>query len=368
MKLIFIGNTAWSMYNFRRPVFEHFLKQGCEVVVASSSDAVYENLLQLMGCRFRSVDMESKGKNPMKDFKTMWQIRCILREERPDICFFYTIKPNVYGGIAATLTGIPFVPVTTGLGYVFLVDNIVSKIAKFLYKMAFRKAVQVWFLNQDDVDAFKQARLVPDDKISVLRGEGIDVGRFELHDNSESLSFILVARMLWDKGVGEFVESARILKEKYPSVKFKLLGFLGVDNPSAISKEQMDEWVDEGVIDYLGAVNDVRPFLYDSTCVVLPSSYREGIPFSLMEGAAAGKPLIATNGVGCKEVVEDGVTGFLCGLKDVHSLSCCMEKIVQMPEAERRQMGLRGREKMENEFGIRLVIQKYDELVKSLHL
>lgn len=172
--------------------------------------------------------------------------------------------------------------------------------------------------------------------------------------------------MLWDKGVGEFVEAARILKTKYPLVKFKLLGFLDVDNPNAISKAQMDKWVNEGVVEYLGTTEDVRPYLYDSTCVVLPSSYREGIPFSLMEGAAAGKPLITTNGVGCKEVVEDGVTGFLCQMKNAHSLSYCMEKIIKMPEEERRRMGMKGREKMMDEFDIHLVIQKYDKLLKLL--
>lgn len=368
MKLIFVGNTAWSMYNFRRPIFEHFLAQNNEVIIASPSDKTYQQQLQSLGCKCYPISIEAKGNNPIKDLSTMWQIRSILKKENPDCCFFYTIKPNVYGGMAATLLGIPFVPITTGLGYVFLVDNAVSKIAKLLYKVAFRKAMQVWFLNQDDVDAFKQAKLVPNDKISILKGEGININRFELHNNSSEISFILVARMLWDKGVGEFVEAARMLKRKYPQVEFRLLGFLGVDNPSAISKEQMDEWVNEGVVDYLGATKDVRPFLYNSTCVVLPSTYREGIPFSLMEGAAAGKPLIATDGVGCKEVIDDGLTGFLCKPKDVQSLSHCMEKIIQMPEEERIQMGMRGREKMKKEFGIDLVIRKYDELLKSLHL
>lgn len=367
MKLIFIGNTAWSMYNFRRPVFEYFQEQGFEIIIASPSDEIYQQQLRLIGCKCYSIDIEAKGNNPIKDLATMWQIFSILKKEKPACCFFYTIKPNVYGSMAATLLGIPFIPVTTGLGYVFLVDNAVSKVAKFLYKIAFRKAVQVWFLNQDDVNAFRQAKLVPDDKISILKGEGIDVNRFELHNGSSAISFILVARMLWDKGVGEFVNAARILNGKYPQVKFKLLGFLGVDNPSAISREQMNEWVNEGIVEYLGVAKDVRPFLYDSTCVVLPS-YREGIPFSLMEGAAAGKPLIATDGIGCKEVVDDGLTGFLSRLKDVQSLSHCMEKIILMSENERIQMGMRGREKMKKEFGVDLVIRKYDELIKSLSL
>ena len=359
MKLIFIGNTAWSMYNFRRPLFQYYLGKGYEVIVASPSDGDYHEQLEELGCRCYDIGMQVKGNNPVKDFATMWQIRKILKKEKPDCCFFYTIKPNIYGSIAAANLSIPYVPITTGQRYVLLVDNWVSRIAKLLYKLAFRKAKQVWFLNEDDVSSFKEAKLIDESKISILKGEGIDVNRFEVHHETKEISFLLVARMLWDKGVGEFVEAAKILKKKYPNIKFKLLGAVGVENPSAISNEKMDEWIKEGYIEYLGVTSDVRPYLYDSTCVVLPS-YREGIPFSLMEGAAAGKPLVATNAVGCKEVVEDGVTGFLCRVKDVQSLADCMEKIVLMPAEDRNVMGMKGRNKVQTEFGIDVVIMKYN--------
>lgn len=365
MKLIFVGNTAWGMYNFRKPVLQYFIDKKNEVIVISPKDNTFQNLLNSIGCKCYTINIEAKGNNPIIDMKTMWQIHKILIKEKPDCCFFYTIKPNIYGSMAAASLNIPYIPITTGLGYVFLVDNFVSKIAKFLYRIAFRKAKQVWFLNQDDVDAFKKENLIDERKISILKGEGIDVNRFEIHHNEHELSFLLVARMLWDKGVGEFVEAARILKTKYPNVKFRLLGFLGVDNPSAISKEQMEEWIQEGIIEYLGTTKDVRPFLYDATCVVLPS-YREGISFSLMEGAASGKPLVATNAVGCKDIVDDGITGYLCNVKDSKDLAKQMEKIILMPEVERNQMGLRGREKMKNEFGIDIVINKYIEILNEI--
>ena len=364
MKLIFIGNTAWSMYNFRRPLFQYYLGKGYEVIVASPSDGDYHEQLEELGCRCYDIGMQVKGNNPVKDFATMWQIRKILKKEKPDCCFFYTIKPNIYGSIAAANLSIPYVPITTGLGYVFLVDNWVSRIAKLLYKLAFRKAKQVWFLNEDDVSSFKEAKLIDESKISILKGEGIDVNRFEVHHETKEISFLLVARMLWDKGVGEFVEAAKIMKKKYPNVSFKLLGAIGVDNPSAISKEKMDEWIKEGHIEYMGVTSDVRPYLYNSACVVLPS-YREGIPFSLLEGAAAGKPLIATKAVGCKEVVDDNVNGFLCEIKDARSLADCMEKIILMSVAERCAMGMNGRNKVKAEFGIDVVIQKYDNFLKA---
>ena len=276
MKIIFAGNTAWGMYNFRKPILQHFVKNNNEVIIICPKDETYQEQLQSIGCQCYTVDMEAKGYNPIKDMKTMWQIRRILKKEKPDCCFFYTIKPNIYGSMAAASLNIPYIPITTGLGYVFLVNNFISRIAKILYKIAFRRAKQVWFLNQDDVNAFKKEKLIDENKISILKGEGIDVNQFEVHHTNKEISFLLVARMLWDKGVGEYVEAAKILKAKYPNTKFKLLGFLGVDNPSAISKEQMDEWVKEGNIEYLGTTNNVKPFLYDASCIVLPS-YREGI-------------------------------------------------------------------------------------------
>lgn len=358
MKYIFAGNTAWGMYNFRKPILQFLVNREDEVVVITPKDNTYQNQLTSIGCKCYTINIEAKGSNPIKDLKTMWQIRNILKKEKPDCCFFYTIKPNIYGSLAAASLSIPYIPITTGLGYIFLIDNWVSKIAKFLYRLAFRKAKQVWFLNQDDVDAFKRENLIEENKISILKGEGIDVNRFEVHHNNKEISFLLIARMLWDKGVGEFVEAARMLKSKYPNVKFKLLGFLGVDNPSAISKEQMDKWIEEGIIEYLGTTKDVRPFIYDATCIVLPS-YREGISFSLMEGAAAAKPLIATNAIGCKDVIDDGITGFLCKIKDSKDLADKMEKMTLMLEKDRIRMGLRGREKMKNEFDIKMVIEKY---------
>lgn len=365
MRLVFVGNTAWGMYNFRRPVLQYFINKGNEVFVITPKDVTFQNHLKSIGCKCYTIDIEAKGYNPIKDMKTMWQIRKILKIENPDCCFFYTIKPNIYGSMAAAALNIPYIPIITGLGYVFLVNNLVSKVAKLLYKVAFCKAKQIWFLNQDDANAFKKEKLINEKKISILKGEGIDVNRFEIHHGSLEISFLLVARMLWDKGVGEFVEAARILKRKYPNIKFKLLGFLGVDNPSAISEEQMDEWVKEGNIEYLGTTNDVRPFLYDATCIVLPS-YREGISFSLMEGAAAGKPLVATNAVGCKDIIDDGITGFLCNLKDSKDLADQMEKIILMSNENRIQMGLKGRKKIENEFGIKYIIDKYAEFINNI--
>ena len=365
MKILFSGNTAWSMYNFRRLVFEHFLKQGHEVVVVSPFDETYQQQLKALGCKVLPIDIEAKGNNPLKDLCTCYHYRQIMIKEKPDYCFFYTIKPNIYGSMAAASLGISYTPVTTGLGYTFLVDNLISKIAKRLYKFAFRNSPSVWFLNKDDAESFVSGRIIQPAQVHILPGEGIDLSHFAVVEEPEEISFLLVARMLWDKGVGGYVDAARLLKQKYSDVRFKLLGFLGVDNPQAIAKEQMDEWVKEGVVDYLGVTTDVRPFIQDSTCVVLPSFYREGIPFTLMEGAASGRQLVATNGVGCKEVIDDGVNGFLCKLKDAEDLAHCMELIIRMTPEQRMEMGKKGREKMQKEFSMDIVLKHYEEVIGS---
>lgn len=365
MKLIFAGNTAWSMYNFRRFVFQHFIKQGHEVIVLAPHDNEYQPLIASLGCKFYPIQIEGKGHNPLKDIRTILQFRKIFKKEKPDYCFFYTIKPNIYGSLAAASLHIPYIPITTGLGYIFLTNNLISKIAQTLYKVAFKKAPQIWFLNEDDANTFVCKKLIRKEQAHILKGEGIDVDYFEVHNEYTETSFLLVARMLWDKGVGEFVEAATKLKKKYPEVKFQLLGFLGVNNPNAISQEQMNKWIQEGNIEYLGSTNDVRPFLYQSSCVVLPSFYREGIPFSLMEGAAAGKPLIATNNIGCKDVIDHGITGFLVNKRDSEDLAKAMEKIILMPKEKRIDMGLKGRQKMQKEFGLPIIIKQYDQIISN---
>lgn len=368
MKLIFSGNTAWGMYNFRRKVLSTCISKGHKVYVIIPPDNFYEKQIKSLGCEIFTIQIEGKGTNPIKDFILFYEYKKIFKRIKPDACFFYTIKPNIYGGLAARTLNIPYIPITTGLGYTFLNNNLVSKIARFLYKIAFKKAHQVWFLNNEDSQAFISHNIIEKEKAYILKGEGIDINDFEIHNENNKISFLLVARMLWDKGVGEFVEASKILKPQYPNVQFQLLGFLGVNNPSAVSKEQMDKWEKEGYIQYLGSTQDVRPFIYKASCIVLPSKYREGIPFSLMEGAAAGKPLIATNTIGCKDVVTDSYNGYLCTIGDAKSLADAMKKIINMSPEERQQMGLKGRMKMNKEFSIKLIIKDYESAIDQINI
>lgn len=361
-KILFVGNTAWSMYNFRRSLFSKLLTLNYDVTVVSPEDEFYQNKLKELGCNCITLDIASKGVNPFIDGKLILNIKKILVEVKPDFCFFYTIKPNIYGSIAANSLNINHIAIITGLGYTFINNNIISIVAKKLYKFALKSASQIWFLNSEDKEIFIKYKLVDKSKTSILKGEGIDLNHFCCTDLPKKTSFLLIARMLWDKGVGEFVDAAKLLKSKYPDVNFNLLGFVGVDNPSAISNKQIDEWTSSGVINYLGSTTDVRPYISECSCVVLPS-YREGVPVSLLEGAAMGRPLITTNAVGCKEAVDHGINGYICNIKDVNGLAKCMEQIILMSPDERLNMGLKGRKKMEREFDVNLVINRYIDVL-----
>ena len=363
--IIFAGNTAWSMYNFRRNLIQAFVANDYTVTVLAPHDNVFTPKLLELSVNFIPVAINPKGTNPIQDIRLFLRYKKIFKRIKPDFIFFYTIKPNIYGSLAAQRCKIPHIAVTTGLGYTFLANNLTSKISKYLYKIAFQKVEQVWFLNDDDRQAFLHHKLVDKPKTFVLNGEGVDLERFHISSLQKKtpVTFLLASRMLWDKGVGEFVEAARIIKRKYPDTKFQLLGFLGVGNPTAICKKQMDKWQSEGIIDYLGVTDDVKPFIEAATCVVLPSYYREGIPFILLEGAASGRPVITTNWVGCKETVEDNITGFMCNVKDPVGLAACMEKAILLSPEQYRDMALAGRKKMEQEFDVQLVIKHYLEIL-----
>ena len=357
------------MYNFRRSLFAALIREGYRVTVIAPADDTFRPKLEAAGCSFVPVEIRAKGINPFHDLKLCAALFCRLRKLRPDFCFFYTIKPNIYGCMAAALAGIRHIAVTTGLGYTFIARNPVAWLARRLYRLSFRTAEQVWFLNEDDRQAFLQEKLVKEEKTYILKGEGVDTEFFSGKDDSSGkpVSFLLMARMLWDKGVGEYVEAARVLKKKYPDAAFRLLGFVGVDNPSAIPLQTIRSWCEEGVVEYLGTAPDVRPHIAAASCVVLPS-YREGIPVSLLEGSSMGKPLVTTDAAGCRDTVDDGLTGYVCRLHDAESLAEAMEKIIRMTPGERLRMGAAGREKMKREFSAHRIAGCYREALRRYGL
>lgn len=362
-----VCNTAWAIYTYRRGLLRALTKAGAQVTVIAPRDRTFEPLAA-MGCRCVELPVASKGTNPLDDLRTLLTLYRHYRALKPDVVFHYTIKPNIYGSIAAWLARTPSVAVTTGLGYVFIQKSRAAQVAKRLYRFAFRFPREVWFLNRDDEGAFKDGNLLAHpERARLLHGEGVDLADFPFTPLPEraEFAFVLIGRLLWDKGVGEYVEAARTLRARYPLARFKLLGPVGVDNPSAISREEVAAWEREGVIEYLGETADVRPFIADADCVVLPS-YREGVPRTLMEASAMGRPIVATNVPGCREVVADGVNGLLCEARDGASLAASLARILDLDAPARAAMAGRGRKKIEKEFDERVVVQRYRELIREI--
>lgn len=368
-KVVIAVNTAWNIYNFRIGIIHELINNGYEVIALAPQDEYAEKLKEV-GCRFQHISIDSKGVNPVKDLFLFLRYVMIFINTRPYVLLTYTIKPTIYASIATRILGIPTINNISGLGTVFIKKSIVTHLVNTLYKIALRKSYHVFFQNSDDRKLFGELGLIRSDRVSQLPGSGVDLQLFKPEGVGKKadgkVNFILIARMLWDKGVGDYVEAAKLVKTKFENIDFKLLGFLDVQNPSAISKKQMDEWHQSGVVQYLGSTDDVKSVIAESDCVVLPSAYREGVPRTLLEAAAMGKPIITTDTIGCKEVVDDGINGFLCRIKDPVDLANAMIKIIEMSPVERENMGMQGRKKMEREFDVNIVIQKYIETIDSI--
>ncbi|EPH6329640.1 glycosyltransferase family 4 protein [Vibrio cholerae] len=366
MKLIMVANTAWSVFNFRYSLIKELLSSGVELYVIAPEDKFSAKLVE-MGCQVLDLPMQAKGVNPLADLGLMLRLLRHYREIKPDFIIHYTIKPNIYGSLAAKLAGIPSLAITTGLGYTFVNQNVVSQVARQLYKFAFRYPKEVWFLNEDDRRAFLEHHLIEPDKAVLLHGEGVNLNHFVPTDKpqpDENIRFLLIARMLRDKGVCEFVEAARQIRQHYPNAIFQLLGDCGVPNPSVIGREEIAQWEKDGIVEYLGTTDDVRPIIAQADCLVLPS-YREGIPRTMIESAAMAKPLIVSDAPGCRDVVLDGQTGYLCEVKNAKALAQRCEQFLTLSDSEKQAMGNAGRSFMEAKFDEKLVIKQYFATLKK---
>ena len=363
MKVLIALNTAWNLFNFRAGLIRALVAQGHAVVAVAPDDA-YASRLAELGCRFVALPMDNQGTHPGRDALLLWRFWRLLRRERPDVYLGYTVKPNVYGSLAAGWLGIAVINNIAGLGAVFIQNGWLLRLVRWLYRIALGGSAKVFFQNEDDRQLFVGGGLVRPELCGLLPGSGIDLERFgllplpALDAQPRKLRFLLIARMLWDKGVGEYVQAAGLVRARWPDAEFCLLGFLDVKNPAAISGAQMQTWVQQGHVRYLGVSDDVRAEIASADCVVLPS-YREGTPRTLLEAAAMGRPLIASDAVGCREVVDDGQNGYLCKVRDATDLAEKMERMLLLHPGERAAMGRRGREKMEREFDEQIVIRKY---------
>jgi glycosyltransferase involved in cell wall biosynthesis len=344
------------------------LAEGHEVHTIAPSDD-YTHFLTEIGCIHHNIKMDSRGANPIKDLGLLIELWNVYRRLKPDVILHFTIKPNVYGTLAAAMLDIPTVNNVCGLGTVFLKDNLVSKIAIWLYKLSFRYPSKIFFQNPDDLKLFVSRKLVDAERADIVPGSGINLQHFvpANFQRNETFTFLMISRLITDKGVMEYVNAIKRFKQQGIKAKFQVLGAIDPEHARGIKENTIARWIEEDTFEYLGTTNDVRQFIHNADCVVLPS-YREGTPRTLLEAASSAKPIIATDVPGCNHVVEDNINGLLCKIKDEKDLAEKMIQMQAMDNAKLKAFGQNGRVKMESQFDEKLVINKYLAELKNIQI
>lgn len=360
--IVIAANSSWNIVNFRAGLIRALKAAGYRVVVIAPGDPDSASRFDALGVHRIALGLDRSGMNPLAEARLVFAYRHILQRIRPAAVLSFTIKPNIYGALAARTLGIPAIANISGLGTAFARRSLLRHIAARLYRFSLAKAATVFFQNPDDQAEFLGERLVRPSQARLLPGSGIDLAHFAPAPLPPGPpTFLVIARLLADKGIREYAAAARFVRAGHPDARFQLLGPLDRGNPTAIGAHELDEWCAQGLIDYLGASEDVRPFIRKATAVVLPSYYREGIPHSLLEGAAMARPLITTDEPGCRELVVNGDAGLACKARDPQDLARAIERMIAMPAQERRAMGLAARRLVEAQYSETLVCEAYLE-------
>jgi len=371
MRLLFLVTEDWYFCSHRLPIARAARNAGFEVVVATRVGK-HTSCIQEEGFRLIPLSMRRRGKNPIREVLTILEILKIYRREKPILVHHVAIKPAIYGSLAARFAQVPIVVnALAGLGFVFSSDNVKANLLRPWIKIAFRllfnmECGKLILQNPDDRNLLTESGLLSRDRTVLIRGSGVDVARFKASPEPEDRPIVvtMIARMLLDKGVIDFVEAARILKRKDVSIRAVLVGAPDFENPASISEHQLLAWQLEGVIEWLGQRSDIPGVLAESHIAVLPS-YREGLPRTLLEAAACARPIIATDVPGCREIVQHGKNGLLVPVKDPYALADAIEQLVT-DKAMRQRMGRMGRELVKTEFTESIVVHKTLGLYRSM--
>ncbi len=371
-KIALVGNHARWVYQFRLGLLKKLKELGLKVVVLANPDP-FEQKLQKEGIDFEPIHINFYGNNPLQDLRLAFQLFRLYRKHRFDHIIHFTIKPNIFGGLAARFAGIPSFAVVTGLGHVMNEKNPPSsRIGRFLYKVTLGLHKKVIVLNEQDAEDLIGRHMVKPGRLELLPGEGVDTQFYRpLSDKKmrDYPAFLFSGRLIRDKGIFEFVEAARIIKARYPETRFRILGMLDPLGIHSLPVSTLQEWVRQGWIEYIGETVDVRPYVAKADCLVLPSYYREGMSRVLMEAASMETPIITTRQPGCQEMVDDGRTGLLCQSRNPQDLAEKMEQFIRLDKIDRLIMGKNARIKMQREFEERFIIQRYlDLLSETLNL
>jgi glycosyltransferase involved in cell wall biosynthesis len=362
-------NAAWNIVNFRAGLVRALQKAGHEVIALAPPDEFVPQLIEL-GVTYVPIELDRKGTNPFQELKTLLGLRQALRRVRPDIYLGYTPKPNIYGAIACRSLGIPAIVNIAGLGSMFDGQGMRARGMRLLYRLALQRCPLVFFQNADDMRAFLQWQIVQPGATASLPGSGVDLNHFKQEPipprDHPPFVFLLVARLLWAKGLGELVAASRELRSAGLAVECRVLGPIDHGSPDAVPEATVRGWHDEGVIRYLGAATDVRPHLAQAHAVVLPSYYREGLPKTLLEAAAAGRPIVTTDSVGCRDAIVDGQTGYLCRPRDSTDLARVMRQVLSLDPSKLLAMGAAARLRAQTEFDEQIVIDRYLQAICSM--
>jgi glycosyltransferase involved in cell wall biosynthesis len=377
MKVLFFANTEWYLYNFRLALARFLRDQGFEVVMISPPGA-YGPRLEAAGFRWIAVPMQRRSLNPWREARLILRLIRIYAQERPHVVHNFTIKCVIYGALAARIVRIkPRVHAVTGLGYVFTSTDLLARLLRPFVRVLLRLALggessRLILQNKDDCLAFAHARLIAQTKIRLIRGSGVDTQRFtpavSAGRGSATFRVLLAARLLWDKGLREYISAASMLRGEGLSMEFLLAGTCDPGNPGSATDQDVERWRRDGTVRPLGHVEDMAALLRECDLVVLPSSYREGVPRSLIEAAASGLAIVATDTPGCRDIVASGVTGLLVAPGDDVGLAAAIRWMVEHPE-ERTRMGAAGRQRVQAEFDERIVFDRtlavYRELLPA---
>ena len=368
-KIVLVSNTSWSLYNFRLKLISWLLEKGVKVYCIANTDDHSVKLVNL-GVTYIKSNLDPKGINPFKDLEYQLFLLKEYQKIHPDFIFHYTAKPNIYGSFAANKLGIKSVAFVSGTGYPFLKKNVINYIVKKLYKTAGKNCTEMWFINKEDISLFIDEKLVDAVKTKLLPGEGVDVDFFSrtepYPDNKGNFTFLLSSRLIWDKGIGVYVNAAKIIRKKYSSVNFQLLGYTDNLGASSVKLKLIDDWVNQGIIEYLGGTSNVKQYLMKVNCFVMPSYYKEGIPKSLLEACSLEIPVITTDNIGCREVVTNGYNGLLSEPKNAASLADSMEHIMKTDYKSLKAMGENGRKKVIAEFNEDIILGVYKASLKDI--
>lgn len=358
MKVLVLSNFGMGLFKFRKELLEELIKQGHEVFVSLPNDD-YVPLLENLGCEYIESNVDRRGRNPLADMKLLFSYINIINKIKPDIVLTYTIKPNVYGGIACIITNTPYLPNITGLGTAVENEGLMQKITLNLYKIALKNAECIFFQNEPNRQFFIDRGIIKN-KSKVIPGSGVNLEQYpyeEYPSDKENIRLLFIGRIMKAKGIDELLEAARQIKVSYKNVEFHLVGFCEEGY-----SEELRELNDSGIIHYHGQQDDVHKFIKDSHATILPS-YHEGTSNVLLESASTGRPILASNVTGCKETFDAGVSGIGFEVKSVKALISAIQQFLDLPHENKKQMGIAGRKKMEQEYDRKIVINAYLEQI-----